>query len=284
MKNQGAVIVSVPLPELNTAMAGTSVIDFEFSEDFRNYLAQSPNPPVHSLQEILDLGLFHASLEGGYRRRLASKGRDSEEYQKALAKRTALMEIILKAMDDQKLDALAYPTLKRRPARIGDPQNGSNCQLSPSTGFPPSPCCGFTADGLPIGIELFGRPFDDAKLVSYAYDYERAITIAALPHAHQRSAIAKTRAHNLARSWREVLIRSCDQRTHLQRDRQRFLGNSASRDKGRNRTRHLRARKPSLRKPLGHRTLSNSDRDKLLTGGLYIQTDKVRIPLTPNAH
>jgi len=33
MKNQGAVIVSVPLPELNTAMAGTSVIDFEFSED-----------------------------------------------------------------------------------------------------------------------------------------------------------------------------------------------------------------------------------------------------------
>lgn len=174
MKKEGAIAVSVPMPELNAATAGTSVIDFEFSEDFRTYLAQSPSPPVHSLQEIMDKGLFHASLEGGYRRRLESKGRDSDEYRKALAKRTVLAQMLLKAMDDQNLDALVYPTLKRRPARIGDAQGGSNCQLSPSTGFPAITMpAGFTADGLPIGVELFGRPFDDAKLVSLAYDYER---------------------------------------------------------------------------------------------------------------
>jgi hypothetical protein len=286
MKNQGAVIVSVPLPELNTAMAGTSVIDFEFSEDFRNYLAQSPNPPVHSLQEILDLGLFHASLEGGYRRRLASKGRDSEEYQKALAKRTALMEIILKAMDDQKLDALAYPTLKRRPARIGDPQNGSNCQLSPSTGFPAITMpAGFTADGLPIGIELFGRPFDDAKLVSYAYDYERA--------NNHRSAPARTpalgdRKNPALITWQGAGARfSFDPATSELTYNVTASGSSA--------TLH-RAIKDEIGPVIfvlanhpfeslsGTETLSNSDRDKLLTGGLYIQTDKVRIPLAPNAH
>jgi len=286
MKNQGAVIVSVPLPELNTAMAGTSVIDFEFSEDFRNYLAQSPNPPVHSLQEILDLGLFHASLEGGYRRRLASKGRDSEEYQKALAKRTALMEIILKAMDDQKLDALAYPTLKRRPARIGDPQNGSNCQLSPSTGFPAITMpAGFTADGLPIGIELFGRPFDDAKLVSYAYDYERA--------NNHRSAPARTpalgdRKNPALITWQGAGARfSFDPATSELTYNVTASGSSA--------TLH-RATKDEIGPVIfvlanhpfeslsGTETLSNSDRDKLLTGGLYIQTDKVRIPLAPNAH
>jgi len=33
---------------------------------------------------------------------------------------------------------------------------------------------GFTADGLPVGIELLGRPFEDEKLVSYAYAFEQA--------------------------------------------------------------------------------------------------------------
>ena len=33
---------------------------------------------------------------------------------------------------------------------------------------------GFTADGLPIGVELLGRSLDDAKLVSYAYAFEQA--------------------------------------------------------------------------------------------------------------
>ena len=45
---------------------------------------------------------------------------------------------------------------------------------------------GFTADGLPVGVELLGRPFDDAKLVSYAYAYEQA--------THHRRAPARTPA------------------------------------------------------------------------------------------
>src|SRR6185369_7036806 len=133
------------------------------------------NPPVHSLEEIVRGGLIHASLEGQMNTRLASKGRDSREYQIALSKRKAIQQIILKLMEDQKLDALVYPTMRRKPARTGEPQGGSNCQLSASTGFPAiSMPGGFTADGVPAGIELMGRAFDDAKLVSYAYAYEQA--------------------------------------------------------------------------------------------------------------
>jgi len=175
MKKAGAVIVSVPMPELNADLEGVSLIGFEFQEDLRNYLASSGNPPVHSLAEIVDNGLIHFSLEAGMRRDLESKGRDSDEYRKAMAKRAALMDAMLKAMDDQQLDALVYPTLKRHPTRTGEPQGGSNCQLSPATGFPAiSMQAGFTPDGLPIGVELYGRPFDDAKLVSLAYSYEQA--------------------------------------------------------------------------------------------------------------
>jgi amidase len=33
---------------------------------------------------------------------------------------------------------------------------------------------GFTADGLPIGLELMGREFDEALLLKLAYAYEQA--------------------------------------------------------------------------------------------------------------
>jgi hypothetical protein len=59
---------------------------------------------------------------------------------------------------------------------INEPQRGANCQLSAVTGLPAlSVPAGFTPDGLPIGVELLGRPLADARLVSMAYDYEQAV-------------------------------------------------------------------------------------------------------------
>jgi Asp-tRNA(Asn)/Glu-tRNA(Gln) amidotransferase A subunit family amidase len=187
IRKEGATAVSVPMPELMAALDGSSLINAEFKEDLASYLAKSGNPPVRSLEEIVRGGLLHSSLETVMNTRLASKGRGSHEYKIALAKRAAIQETILKLMEDQKLDALVYPTMRRKPARLDDPQSGSNCQLSASTGFPAiSMPAGFTADGLPVGIELLGRAFEDARLVSYAYAYEQA--------THRRRAPARTPA------------------------------------------------------------------------------------------
>jgi Asp-tRNA(Asn)/Glu-tRNA(Gln) amidotransferase A subunit family amidase len=187
LKREGSTIVPVPMPELTAALEGSSLINAEFKEDFTKYLATSGNPPVHSLEEIVGGGLFHSSLTSILNTRVASKGRNSRDYQIALAKRTAIQQTILRLMEDQNLDALLYPTLRRKPAHINDPQAGSTCQLSASTGFPAiSMPAGFTADGLPVGVELLGRALDDAKLVSYAYAYEHA--------AHHRRPPARTPA------------------------------------------------------------------------------------------
>ena len=45
---------------------------------------------------------------------------------------------------------------------------------------------GFTPEGLPVGVELFGRPMDDAKLVSMAFAFEQT--------THHRKAPALTPA------------------------------------------------------------------------------------------
>ncbi|MND04929.1 Glutamyl-tRNA(Gln) amidotransferase subunit A [compost metagenome] len=34
--------------------------------------------------------------------------------------------------------------------------------------------CGFTAGGLPIGLQLIGRPFDETGLLAIARHYEQA--------------------------------------------------------------------------------------------------------------
>jgi amidase len=79
-------------------------------------------------------------------------------------------------MREQKLDALAYPTLRRKAAIIGEPQRGAeNCQLSPSTGLPAiSMPAGFTDDGVPVGLELLGAAWSEPQLLAMAFAYEQA--------------------------------------------------------------------------------------------------------------
>ena len=77
-------------------------------------------------------------------------------------------------MASKGVHALLYPTLRRKPALIGQGQGGSNCQLSATTGLPAmSIPTGFTDDGLPIGMELLGPPFGERQLLRIAYAYER---------------------------------------------------------------------------------------------------------------
>lgn len=74
------------------------------------------------------------------------------------------------------MQALAYPTLRRLPAAIGEPQRGSNCQLSPSTGLPVVAMpAGFTDGGVPVGVELLGGDWSEPALLKMAYAYEEAV-------------------------------------------------------------------------------------------------------------
>jgi len=72
------------------------------------------------------------------------------------------------------LDAIVYPTLRAKPARIGDPQRGTSCFLSSHSGLPAfSLPAGFTDDGVPVGIELLGKPFGEGELIAMAFAYEQ---------------------------------------------------------------------------------------------------------------
>ena len=58
---------------------------------------------------------------------------------------------------------------------LGEKQPGSNCTLSANSGLPAITVpAGFTDDGLPVGLEILGREWDEAKLLKFAFAYEQA--------------------------------------------------------------------------------------------------------------
>ena len=174
-KAQGAEVVDVSVPGLDDLLRDSSVIADEFKFDLAAYLATIPNAPVRSLGEILDRGLNHAELDANFRLRNQPEKRETEHYRQAMIKRRALRAAVLATLEELRIDALAYPTLRRKPALIGEAQAGTNCQLSATTGLPAmSMPAGFSTDGLPIALELLGGAWEEAKLLKYAYAWEQA--------------------------------------------------------------------------------------------------------------
>jgi len=176
MAAAGATVVEVSLVGVDEQMRTSSVIDAEFKFDLIDYLAQRPGAPVHSLREILDRGDYSAALEANFRRRDARTSPDTPDVVQARARRGDLLTAVQRVMREQRLDVLAYPTLRRKAAPIGEPQRGGeNCQLSPSTGLPAiSMPAGFTVDGVPVGIELLGAAWSEPQLLAMAFAYEQA--------------------------------------------------------------------------------------------------------------
>jgi amidase len=67
-----------------------------------------------------------------------------------------------------------YPTLRRKPARLGDGQGGSNCTFSAHSGLPALGVpAAWSSDGLPLGIDIVGRPWSESELLSLGYAMEQ---------------------------------------------------------------------------------------------------------------
>ena len=176
LRSLGAGIVEIPFPRLEEALRDTSVINAEFKFDLQAFLAKYPAAPVKTLGDILLSGKYSPAVEQVLKRANEVTARESEGYRLSLSRREQAKQAVLEVMSQNHLTAFVYPTLRRKPAIIGQPQLGSNCQLSATIGFPAmSMPAGFTADGLPVGMDLLGQPWSEGKLLKVAFAYERLV-------------------------------------------------------------------------------------------------------------
>lgn len=200
LKAQGATLVDpVDLPDFE--LVTTTMILAEFKDNLEEYLAGVPNAPRTTLLQIMTSGQVHPFIQALISAGFAASDTRSDTYLANKAKREPLRQYVESEMDRLGLDALVYPPVKAPafgtlveldveaflPEFIANPGLGNGnlngvmqantCDFSSTTGLPSIVVpAGFSTDTkpLPIGIEFFGRKWDEGRLFEIAYGYEQA--------------------------------------------------------------------------------------------------------------
>lgn len=139
-----------------------------------------PAAPVHSLEEVMASGKYHCGIKANMETALAlSTG--TPEYNAKLALRAETRTRVMKLMAGYRLDAIVYPHQQQLVCKTGESQRERNGVLCSVTGFPSIAVpAGFSAPGpdaplgVPVGLEIIGRPWSEPLLIEIAYGFEQA--------------------------------------------------------------------------------------------------------------
>ena len=186
MKQAGAVLIDIDAPELdaNQLIAQNDVQKYEFKAVMDRYLATIPNAPAKTVDAIYADGRYnHPTLEGFLKSAVSFKdGLSEADYRIRLDRDVKTRALLEKVMDDNHLDAVIYPLQKRLVVPLTElNQADRNGILASVTGFPAITVpAGFSAPagtaplGVPVGMDILGKPWSEAKLLSLAYSFEQA--------------------------------------------------------------------------------------------------------------
>jgi Asp-tRNA(Asn)/Glu-tRNA(Gln) amidotransferase A subunit family amidase len=154
-----------------------------FWYEINQWLAQQgPSVPLKAVDSaFLRSGRFHPSIQTRLEAAIRSQQNPDSVpgCQSRQRVRDGLRDAVTRTMDNLRLDALVYPTWSNPPRLIGDLNTpaGDNSQVfSPTTGMPAITVpMGYTRNNaLPAGMTIFGRAFDEPRLIKVAYGYEQA--------------------------------------------------------------------------------------------------------------
>lgn len=188
MKKLGAIIVDpADMPTVDTFDADElTVLLYEFKAGLNQYFADlAPGAPVKSLKELIAFNLSVKSKELPFfgqelLEQAQAKGPlISPEYLKALAKcrKQSREQGIDAVMKKHRLDALFAPT--QAPTCLidlinGDHFLGSSTSPAAVSGYPSITVPAGFVQGLPVGVQFWGRALSEATLLKIAFAFEQA--------------------------------------------------------------------------------------------------------------
>jgi aspartyl-tRNA(Asn)/glutamyl-tRNA(Gln) amidotransferase subunit A len=189
LKNLGAEVKEIKLPKTDAAVATYYVIaTAEASSNLARYDGVKYGLRAKDTKDLLDL--YRKTREEGFgsevKRRIMlgtyvlSAGYYDAYYGKAQAVRTLIKQDFNAAFEE--VDFIVTPVAPIPAFKFGEKSDPLQMYLSDIftisvnlAGLPAiSVPCGFSPGGLPIGMQLIGRPFDEATILRAAYAYEQA--------------------------------------------------------------------------------------------------------------
>ncbi len=192
LRAAGAVIVDdFAVPEIDNLPRAPQT-PARRKADMIKFLAAHPGIPYPSSQAIADSKLAHPLHQAGLEAVAAAGAPESDPATiKGLETEALYRTAFTKAMDASKIDAVIFPTWAQLPVVNGDRNTqvmtnepnpkGGVTGLSSSLTFVGSTLqwpalsvpSGYLGQGLPVGLQILGRAWDDAKIIGYAYAYEQ---------------------------------------------------------------------------------------------------------------
>ena len=171
LEQMGAVVTEVSFPMFKDSQAiSTSILMPEASAYHRDLLAKDGDKLYEPVRLRLEAGLFISAAD--YLR--AQQARAMFDRQA----RQLLEDVDLLAGPTEPVTA---PPLLAAEVQAGEYTVGTTAALTQYTrpynitGFPAiSIPCGFSGAGLPVGLQLAGRPFDEVTVLRAAHAYEQA--------------------------------------------------------------------------------------------------------------
>jgi aspartyl-tRNA(Asn)/glutamyl-tRNA(Gln) amidotransferase subunit A len=173
MEKRGAALEEVSLPSLKKSLDAATTVSLAEALHFHKTAGYFPARASEYGEEV------RQRIESG-------ENVTAVQFLAALDVRKQLVAEFEAALRD--VDAIVAPVASVPAPRIGAESveiEGEQVGVRPAlvgwarpanfTGLPAiSVPCGFTRDGLPVGLQFIGRPFDESTLLQVAYSYERA--------------------------------------------------------------------------------------------------------------
>jgi len=188
LTNAGVVFVDgIDLYMNATSDSEYTVLITEFPEGVQRFLDRyMPDGPIRSIADVIAYNNEHADTELQWgdqvvlERALESGSIDDPFYRDTLAanNKGTRDEAIDAVMDQYQVDVLIAPTVSL-PAPInpgGDVGfNGASAQIPAVAGYPSLNLPIGMVDGLPVGMNIFGRAYSEKTLLEVAYGFEQIL-------------------------------------------------------------------------------------------------------------
>lgn len=180
LKENGSYIIPIK-DEINSEWltSDASVHSQDFSKHLNRYLNVLPqHAPVHSISEIIESGKYYPGIEKILKNAVAN-GVETSEYNNRIILQAQTKTRVMKIMAEYNLDAIIYPHQKQLVCKVGEAQQQRNGILCSVTGFPSIVVpAGFSTPtkeaplGVPVGMEILGRPWSEPILIEIAYAFQ----------------------------------------------------------------------------------------------------------------
>ena len=179
----GATLIEVTIDDLSGWISRTSMYTIRSRYDIDRFLETRPNAPMTSVEEIIRSGRYHKKLD--LLEALAAGPSDPRQdlsYHAAYQARAEFTQLVVNQMATHSLDALVYPTCQVPPPTHEETDSGvwntlnfpTNTVISSQTWMPAITVpAGLTDAGLPVGLEILARPYDEPTMFRIAYGFEQ---------------------------------------------------------------------------------------------------------------